>query len=102
MGGDGHHTSAFADPQALSRALEIARTTEAADTDPAVLELLRRALAEIWERINAQPTSYILTPNEFAIFNFFIRENEADARAKAAVARYWHHYRPNPSGVNGP
>jgi alkylation response protein AidB-like acyl-CoA dehydrogenase len=102
MGSDGQPVSPFADQQALTRALEIARTTEQADTDPAVLELLRRALAEIWTRINAAPHSYVLTPREFAIFNFFQGETSANVHAQSAVDRYWRHYRPNPSGVNGP
>ena len=100
MGGDGSVTSPFSDPQALNRALDIARTTEQADTEPAVLELLCRALAEIWARINAAPNSYILTHLEFAIFNFFRRDNSE--LTQAAVDRYWRNARPTPSGVNGP
>ncbi|TKA79872.1 hypothetical protein B0A55_03676 [Friedmanniomyces simplex] len=54
------------------RALDIARNTEG-DLDPNVREYLERALTEIWSRVQQHPDSYILSKDEFAVFNFYIR-----------------------------
>ena len=70
------------------RAVDIARNTEG-DLDPAVHEYLEQALTDTWGRIQSEPTSYILTKDEFAIFNFYIRRFEGLTQAQQAVARSW-------------
>ncbi|KAK4549741.1 hypothetical protein LTR36_005042 [Oleoguttula mirabilis] len=57
------------------RAIDIARNTEG-DLDPTVDEYLERAVSDIWERIQGQPETYVLTKDEFAVFNFYIRRFE--------------------------
>ena len=81
--------SAFSDLSALQRALDIARSTEYTELDPAHRDLLERALDEIWERIQANPTTYLLTRDEFAIFNFYQDRWSNDHVAKRAVERFW-------------
>ncbi|RMZ09847.1 hypothetical protein D0860_04065 [Hortaea werneckii] len=70
------------------RAIDIARNTEG-DLDPNVNEYLEKAVSDIWGRIQMQPDSYVLTKDEFAVFNFYIRRFEGLAQAQQAVARYW-------------
>lgn len=70
------------------RAIDIARNTEG-DLDPNVNEYLEKAVSDIWGRIQMQPDSYILTKDEFAVFNFYIRRFEGLPQAQQAVARYW-------------
>ena len=70
------------------RAVDIARNTEG-DLDPSVQSYLDGALNEIWNRINLQPDSYILTSDEFAVFNFFRLRFQGNSVAEQAVARYW-------------
>ncbi|KAK5134245.1 hypothetical protein LTR08_006788 [Meristemomyces frigidus] len=72
------------------RAIDIARNTEG-DLDPTVNEYLERAVADIWGRIGSEPDSYLLSKDEFAVFNFYIRRFEGVPQAQQAVARYWRH-----------
>lgn len=74
------------------RAIDIARNTEG-ELDPTVNEYLERALSDIWGRIQAQPETYVLTKDEFAVFNFFILRFDGLSQAEHAVARYWQNAR---------
>ncbi|TKA64568.1 hypothetical protein B0A55_10450 [Friedmanniomyces simplex] len=69
------------------RALDIARNTEG-DLDPNVREYLERALTEIWSRVQQHPDSYILSKDEFAVFNFYIRRFEGHPESEAAIASW--------------
>jgi hypothetical protein len=70
------------------RAIDIARNTEG-DLDPNVNNYLEGAIADIWQRINDNPQAYILSRDEFAVFNYYIRRFEGSPIAEQAVARYW-------------
>jgi hypothetical protein len=70
------------------RAIDIARNTEG-ELDPNVNDYLERALADILERIQLQPDSYILNKDEFAVFNFYRARFGDNPTAVAAVARFW-------------
>ena len=72
------------------RALDIARNTEG-DLDPSVRDYLEQALTDIWGRIQQHPDSYLLTKDEFAVFNFYIQRFIAYPESEAAIARYWSH-----------
>lgn len=74
------------------RAIDIARNTEG-ELNPAVRDYLEEALTTIWHRINLQPDTYILSKDEFAVFNFFIARFNGLDLAERAVARYWAHTR---------
>ncbi|KAI9850039.1 MAG: hypothetical protein M1838_006179 [Thelocarpon superellum] len=95
-------SSVFNDPAAVRRALDIVRNNEAADVDPHVSALLERALAEIWRRIQARPTTYVLSADEFAVFNFHRHQFGDSELAQSAIQRFWDHYRGSESAVNGP
>ncbi len=88
--------SAFDDISALQRALEIARSTDQADLDPVLRDLLERAFAEVWDRIRANPTTYILTKDEFAVFNFYQNRWPSHELGESATARFWNAYRNQP------
>jgi hypothetical protein len=70
------------------RAIDIARNTEG-DLDPTVNSYLEGAITEIWDRINEQQSTYILTKDEFAVFNYYIRRFEGSPVAEQAIDRYW-------------
>lgn len=70
------------------RAIDIARNTEG-ELDPSVSQYLEQAVSNIWGRIQQQPDSYILTRDEFAVFNYYIRRFTGRPEAEQAVARYW-------------
>lgn len=71
-------------------AIDTARTTEG-DLDPKVHSYLEEALEDIWGRINSAPESYILSKDEFAIFNFYIQRFDGQPAAESAIERYWRH-----------
>ena len=72
------------------RAIDIARSTEG-DLDPNVRNYLEQALDAIWNRISFQPDIYVLSKDEFAVFNFYIRRFNGNEVARKAVERYWRH-----------
>jgi len=72
----------------IQRALDIARNTEG-DLDPTVSNFLETSLSQLWARIQADPDDYILTKDEFAVFNFFISRFSGSEIAEKAIARFW-------------
>lgn len=75
-------------PLNIQRALDIARNTEG-DLDPAISSFLESMLSQLWDRIESEPDRYILTKDEFAVFNFFITRFNGSEKAEKAIARYW-------------
>ncbi|KAI8624822.1 hypothetical protein F5Y19DRAFT_480201 [Xylariaceae sp. FL1651] len=71
------------------QALEIARESPDGARDPTISNLLESALASIWGKVHAQPDSYIMSRDEFAIFNFFQHRFQGNKMAIAARRRYW-------------
>lgn len=69
-------------------AIDIARNTEG-DLDPVVSAYLEAAVTDIWARINNDSTSYTMTKDEFAVFNFYRTRFQDDDVAEQAVARFW-------------
>ncbi|KAI9678147.1 MAG: hypothetical protein M1817_006092 [Caeruleum heppii] len=100
MGGNGSSGSVFANPTSIRQALDLARDTPAVDAQ--VGQLLERALTEVWQRVQAQPDSYVFTELEFAVFNYHRARFEGSEVAAAAVDRFWRHYNRRHPGVNGP
>ncbi|RDL38107.1 Uncharacterized protein BP5553_05540 [Venustampulla echinocandica] len=79
-------------PITVTQALECARDSEEGARDPTIINILDTALADIRRKIDAQPTSYVMTRDEFAVFNYFQRCFEGDEVAVAARRRYWDQY----------
>ncbi len=87
-GGTGHQSSQNI---TVVQALEIARDSAEGAKDPTVVYILEAAIAEIWGKIQAYPSSYVMTRDEFAIFNYFQDRFEGEGLATAAKRRYWDH-----------
>ena len=73
----------------VAQALEIARDSPNGAKEPSVSSILEGALAEIWAKVQAQPESYVMTRDEFAVFNFFQGRFVGNQTAVAARKRYW-------------
>jgi hypothetical protein len=73
----------------VSQALEIARDSPEGARDPTVISVLETALSDIWRKIEAYPTSYVMTREEFAVFNYFQERYAGQELATAARKRYW-------------
>lgn len=69
------------------RAIDIARNTEG-DLDPSVTAYLEDAVTGISNNLDSYPDSYVLSKDEFAVFNYF-RHRFAGDVAERAVDRYW-------------
>lgn len=70
------------------RAIDIARNTEG-ELNPTVNAYLEGAISHIWTLINEHSASYVLSKDEFAVFNYYIRRFEGSPVAQQAVDRYW-------------
>jgi hypothetical protein len=73
----------------VAQALEIARESPDGAQDPTVSKILEQALASIWAKIQAEPGSYAMTRDEFAVFNFFQYRFAGNRTAIMARKRYW-------------
>ena len=73
----------------VAHALEIARDSPEGAQDPTVVRLLETKLADIWRKIQARPNSYVMTRDEFAVFNYFQHRFTGHELATAARRRYW-------------
>ncbi|KAJ5808923.1 hypothetical protein N7474_010192 [Penicillium riverlandense] len=76
----------------IRQALERARNSEDGPVDPQTAAVLESAINELWRRIQAQPDSYVLTRDEFALFNYFLDRFRGQPVAQRAVARFWDNY----------
>lgn len=74
----------------LEKALDLAKDANQ-PTPPSVTAMLERKMSEIWQRIQARPTSYVMTRDEFAVFSYF-RSRYNVPMAQQAVSRFWTHY----------
>ena len=86
----------------VASALEIAKANQNGQLPPAVSQLLERNIADIWRRIQAQPATYVMKKEEFAVFTFYRSRYDNNAVAQQAVARFWNHYSgdtPRPDGT---
>ncbi|RDW60834.1 hypothetical protein BP5796_02604 [Coleophoma crateriformis] len=90
MGGNyGRRAGRAFSSNTVAQALEEARETEEGARDPRVQEILEHALSEVWSKVQAEPNLYVMTRDEFAIFNYFQHRFEGNQIAVAARRRYW-------------
>ncbi|KAE8397567.1 hypothetical protein BDV37DRAFT_276834 [Aspergillus pseudonomiae] len=89
-------TSSVMRPNVL-QSLERARNCEENDDDRIILD---NAVTELWRRVQSQPDTYVFTPDEFALFNYFIARFQGSLVTRGAVARFWDNYRRNGSGLD--
>lgn len=71
------------------QALDRARSSEDGHVDPETRDTLETAIRELWRRIERDPGSYLLTRDEFALFNYFRDRYRGSTLAQNAVARFW-------------
>ncbi|KAG4266475.1 hypothetical protein FPRO03_01759 [Fusarium proliferatum] len=73
----------------VAQSLEIARESPDGASYPSIREILESALEEIWAKVQDQPDSYVMTRDEFAVFNFFQHRFAGDKMAISARKRFW-------------
>ncbi|KAI4183043.1 MAG: hypothetical protein L6R41_005625, partial [Letrouitia leprolyta] len=98
----GGNTNATATSQLTpAKALEIAKNCEDGSVPPSVTAVLERAISELWQRIQTQPTTYVMDKEEFIVFNYYRSRFASMPMAQQAVARFWNNFRSDSSEVNG-
>ncbi|KAF2101081.1 hypothetical protein NA57DRAFT_74672 [Rhizodiscina lignyota] len=76
----------------IQTALDIARNSEG-EVEPTISAFLEHALQVVWAKLISAPDAYILTKDEFALFNYFRPRFAHSDLAQKAVRRFWEHYR---------
>ena len=86
----------------VAKALEVAKEHQNGNLPPAVDQVLERSITDIWRRIQAQPSTYVMKKEEFAVFTYYYRSRyEGNAVAQQAVARFWSNFKGDAPGVDG-
>ncbi|KAF4333541.1 hypothetical protein FBEOM_12653 [Fusarium beomiforme] len=90
-GAYGEASSEYTVPQQdiVAQRLQMTHENPEGATYPSIRQILESALEEIWTKVQNQPNSYIMTRDEFAVFNFFQDRFTGDTLAVAARKRYW-------------
>ncbi|KAF2461262.1 hypothetical protein BDY21DRAFT_331573 [Lineolata rhizophorae] len=82
----------------IQRALDIARNSEGG-VDPAVARYLELCLHKVWARLHAHPDSYVLSKDEFALFNYYRQRFQDSPVAQRAIQRFWDNHVGSAAGV---
>ncbi|KAF3017709.1 hypothetical protein E8E14_001778 [Neopestalotiopsis sp. 37M] len=77
------------DSLTVSQALQISRESPHDALDPAVSNILEDEFAQICSEMQSQPDSYVMTHDEFAVFNHFQQRFQGNRVADDARSRYW-------------
>lgn len=85
----------------VAKALEVAKENQNGQIPPAVTTLLERNISDIWRRIQGQPSTYVMTKEQFAVFNYYRSRYDNNAVAQQAVARFWNHFKGDASNIDG-
>jgi hypothetical protein len=83
--------SSTLDEKVVAQALERARETDEGAHDPQVRKILEEALSRIWDKIQAQPDSYVMSRTEMSVFTYYQYSFTGNELAVAARKRYWDH-----------
>ncbi|KAF2127432.1 hypothetical protein P153DRAFT_67372 [Dothidotthia symphoricarpi CBS 119687] len=72
----------------LAQAVYIAQNSDGG-IDQQLARFLEKRLAQVWSKLNAQPNSYMLPSDEFALINYY-RQRFGDSEVlKSATKRFW-------------
>lgn len=86
----------------VSQALQISRESPHDALDPAVSNILEDEFAQICSEMQSQPDSYVMTHDEFAVFNHFQQRLQGNRVADDARSRYWAAQRSSQSEQDDP
>ncbi|KAI4107766.1 MAG: hypothetical protein L6R37_001451 [Teloschistes peruensis] len=75
-----------------AKALEIAKNCEDGSVPPTVIAVLEKAIGELWQRIQYQPMTYVMSKEEFVVFNYYRSRFANVPMAQQAVARFWNNF----------
>ena len=87
--GEASHTGQLT----VAEALGVVRNNEEGQVHPAVTAVLEKAVGDVWRRIQAQPSNYVMSRDEFAVFNYHRNRFKDSPVAQQAVSRFWTNFR---------
>ncbi|KAJ8117722.1 hypothetical protein OPT61_g1140 [Boeremia exigua] len=76
----------------LGQAVHIAQNSDSG-VDQRLAQFLEKRLAEVWAKLNAQPTSYVLPADEFALLNYYRPRFGDNVIVKDATKRFWDNHK---------
>ncbi|KAF2622289.1 hypothetical protein BU25DRAFT_425873 [Macroventuria anomochaeta] len=91
MGGNLENVAGYGQ-LSLGQAVHIAQNSDGG-VDQRLAQFLERRLAEVWAKLNAQPTSYILPADEFALLNYYRPRFGDSVIVKDATKRFWDNHK---------
>ncbi|QSZ31782.1 hypothetical protein DSL72_001351 [Monilinia vaccinii-corymbosi] len=83
------HGQASVGTLSISQALDLARNAEEGADDPLVISVLEVEINRIWIKIQTEPTTYVMSREEYGVFNYFQNRFQGQELATAARRRYW-------------
>jgi hypothetical protein len=91
MGGNIEYPAAYGQ-LSLGQAVHIAQNSDGG-IDQRLAQFLEKRLAEVWAKLNAQPTSYILLTDEFALINYYRPRFGDSVIVRDATKRFWDNHK---------
>ena len=88
-------------PPSINQLLEMVRNSEPGQEPATARAELEEAIRTLWSRIRANSSSYVMSKDEFALFNYYRSRysSGSDAAISAsATKRFWDHHR-GPDGA---
>ena len=85
----------------VPEAINIVQQHEHGEIDPGVTSFLARIADGIRQRIRAQPSAYVLTKEEFAVFMYYRGVFGDDEVMQQAIGRFWDQFPPKPLDDQG-
>jgi hypothetical protein len=76
----------------LGQAVHVAQNSEGG-VDQHLARFLETKLASVWAKLNAQPTSYVLPSDEFALLNYYRTRFGDNEIVRSATKRFWDNHK---------
>ena len=83
----------------VANALVIAKENQNGQIPTAVTQVLEKNIGDIWKRIQAQPSTYLMKKEEYAVFAYYRTRYDNNPMAQQAVARFWNHFKGDVDGA---
>jgi hypothetical protein len=90
MGGNTEHIAGHG-YLSLGQAVHVAQNSEGG-VDQRLAQFLEKRLAEVWSKLNSQPT-YILPSDEFALMNYYRTRFGDNETVRNATKRFWDNHK---------
>ncbi|KAJ4354744.1 hypothetical protein N0V95_003586 [Ascochyta clinopodiicola] len=91
MGGNTEYLAGYGQ-LSLGQAVHVAQNSDGG-VDQHLAQFLEKRLADVWAKLNAQPTSYILPADEFALLNYYRPRFGDSVVVKDAIKRFWDNHK---------